>query len=66
MRLMGTVIGGSLLGLAGATFSLYTKYGWSESHTANYGWIILAIVIFGGWNPYRAATGAYAFGLLQV
>ena len=66
MRLIGTVIGGCLLGLAGATFSLYTKYGWSENHTANYGWIILAIVIFGGWNPYRAAAGAYSFGLLQV
>ncbi len=66
MRFIGTIIGGALLGLAGATFSLYTKYGWSESHTANYGWIILAIVIFGGWNPYRAAAGAYGFGLLQV
>ena len=52
--------------LAGATFSLYTKYGWSEGHTTNYGWIVLAIVIFGGWNPYRAAAGAYSFGLLQV
>ena len=66
MRFIGTVIGGSLLGLAGATFSLYTKYGWSEGHTTNYGWIILAIAIFGGWNPYRAAAGAYSFGLLQV
>jgi simple sugar transport system permease protein len=66
MRFLGTLIGGSLLGLAGATFSLYTKYGWSEGHTTNYGWIILAIAIFGGWNPYRAAVGAYSFGLLQV
>tara|TARA_B110000438_G_scaffold113051_1_gene110875 strand:+ start:3165 stop:4121 length:957 start_codon:yes stop_codon:yes gene_type:complete len=66
MRFIGTIIGGSLLGLAGATFSLYTKYGWSEGHTTNYGWIILAIAIFGGWNPYRAAVGAYSFGLLQV
>ena len=66
MRLMGTIIGGALLGLAGASFSLYSKYGWSEGHTTNYGWIILAIVIFGGWNPYRAAAGAYGFGLLQV
>lgn len=66
MRLYGTLIGGALLGLAGASFSLYTKYGWSEGHTTNYGWIVLAIVIFGGWNPYRAAVGAYSFGLLQV
>ena len=66
MRLLSCVMGGSLLGLAGASFSLYTKYGWSEGHTTNYGWIVLAIVIFGGWNPFRAAVGAYSFGLLQV
>ena len=66
MRMLGTIIGGSLLGLAGASFSLYTKYGWSESHTANYGWIILAIVIFGGWKPYRTAFGAIIFGFLEA
>ena len=66
MRLYATVIGGSFLGLAGASFSLYTKYGWSEGHTTNYGWIVLAIVIFGGWNPFRAAVGAYSFSLLQI
>ena len=45
---------------------LYTKYGWSDGHTANYGWIVLAIVIFGGWNPIRSAIGVYAFGALGV
>ena len=30
------------------------------------GWIALAIVIFGGWNPIRAAVGAYFFAALQV
>ena len=29
------------------------------------GWIVLAIVIFGAWNPVRVAFGAYLFGLLQ-
>jgi general nucleoside transport system permease protein len=29
------------------------------------GWIALAITIFGGWNPIRAAFGAYLFVLLQ-
>ncbi|MFT0814107.1 ABC transporter permease subunit [Synechococcus sp. OH20] len=52
---------GSLLGLAGAAFSLDFKAGWSHRHTAGYGWIALAIVIFGGWNP----LGAYLFGILQ-
>ena len=55
MRILGTLIGGFLIGIGGAAFSLHAKYGWSEGHTGNYGWICLAIVIFGGWNPIRAA-----------
>ncbi|MEN9222463.1 MAG: hypothetical protein Q6M04_08505, partial [Thermostichus sp. BF3_bins_97] len=64
-RYFYTLLGGSLLGLAGAAFSLDFKAGWSHRHTAGYGWIALAIVIFGGWNPLRAALGAYLFGILQ-
>jgi simple sugar transport system permease protein len=60
-----TLIGGALIGIAGAAFSLDFKAGWSHRHTAGYGWIALAIVIFGGWNPLRAAVGAYLFGVLQ-
>jgi general nucleoside transport system permease protein len=65
MRYVYTLIGGALLGIAGAAFSLDFKAGWSHRHTAGYGWIALAIVIFGGWNPLRAAFGAYFFGILQ-
>ena len=45
---------------------MHAKFGWSENHTGNYGWICLAIVIFGGWNPIRAAIGAYSFGVFQI
>ncbi len=65
-RFIYSVIGGILIGIGGATFSLEVKYGWSEGHTLNYGWIALAIVIFGGWNPVRASVGVYGFGILQV
>jgi simple sugar transport system permease protein len=41
------------------------KLGWSYNHTLGIGWIALAIVIFGGWSPLRAAVGAYLFGALQ-
>ncbi|HLO50546.1 MAG TPA: ABC transporter permease [Kamptonema sp.] len=64
-RYLYTMIGGALMGLAGAAFSLDFKAGWSQRHTAGYGWIALAIVIFGGWNPLRVALGAYLFGILQ-
>jgi simple sugar transport system permease protein len=65
MRYLYTLIGGALMGIAGAAFSLDFKAGWSYRHTGGYGWIALAIVIFGGWNPLRATFGAYLFGILQ-
>ncbi len=59
--------GGFLVGLAGAAFSLATKPGWGRPQGAEgTGWIALALVIFGGWNPLRAAMGAYLFSFLQV
>lgn len=65
MRYIYTLFGGALMGIAGAAFSLDFKAGWSYRHTGGYGWIALAIVIFGGWNPFRVALGAYLFGILQ-
>jgi ABC-type uncharacterized transport system permease subunit len=58
LRYLYTLVGGAMIGIAGAAFSLDFKAGWSHRHTAGYGWIALAIVIFGGWNPLRAALGA--------
>ena len=66
LRYVYTIIGGALAGVAGAAFSLDITLGWRAGLTTNIGWIALAIVIFGGWNPARAAVGAYLFGALQV
>jgi general nucleoside transport system permease protein len=65
LRYLYTVAGGALMGIAGAAFALDFKAGWSHRHTAGYGWIALAIVIFGGWNPLRVAVSCYLFGILQ-
>jgi ABC-type uncharacterized transport system permease subunit len=64
MRYGYTILGGSLVGFAGAAYSLSVKLGWSYHHTFGIGWIALAIVIFGGWDPLRVALGAYFFGAL--
>jgi simple sugar transport system permease protein len=67
MRYIYTVIGGAIIGLAGPTYSLSVKAGWNGTISGldGFGWIALSITIFGGWNPLRAAFGAYLFGLLQ-
>jgi len=58
LRYAYTMIGGSLVGLAGATYSLSVKLGWREDLSGE-GWIALAIVIFGLWIPARVALGAF-------
>ena len=65
VRYLYTALGGALVGLAGASYSLSVKLGWSHRLTAGVGWIALAIVIFGGWSPFRVAFGAYLFGALK-
>ena len=67
LRYIYTVLGGALIGLAGPIYSLSVKAGWKGTISGldGIGWIALAITIFGGWNPLRAALGAYLFALLQ-
>lgn len=67
LRYLYTILGGALVGLAGPMFSLSVKAGWKGTISGldGIGWIALAITIFGGWNPLRAAAGAYLFALLQ-
>ncbi|MBI5935617.1 MAG: ABC transporter permease [Chloroflexi bacterium] len=67
MRYFYTILGGAIIGLAGPTFSLSVKAGWKGTLSGldGIGWIALAITIFGGWNPLRAAFGAYLFAFLQ-
>jgi ABC-type uncharacterized transport system permease subunit len=67
MRYVYTIIGGAIIGLAGPAYSLNVKAGWMgyQSGLDGFGWIALSITIFGGWNPLRAAFGAYLFSLLQ-
>ena len=67
LRYFYTMLGGALVGLAGPMYSLSVKAGWKGTISGldGIGWIALAITIFGGWNPLRAAFGAYLFALLQ-
>lgn len=67
LRYLYTAIGGFLVGLAGPMYSLSVKVGWKGSISGldGLGWIVLAITIFGAWNPLRAAFGVYLFVFLQ-
>lgn len=66
VRYIYAMVGGALVGIAGASYTFSIKIGWSEGHTRGIGWIALAIVIFGGWSPIRGAIGAIFFGAAKA
>jgi ABC-type uncharacterized transport system permease subunit len=57
------VVGGMLIGIGGAYFSLVLNPFWVDNITAGRGWIAVGLVIFAFWDPVRAVFGAYLFGL---
>ena len=59
-RYLYTIAGGAIAGLAGPIYSLSVKAGWKGTISGldGIGWIVLAITIFGGWKPIRAALGS--------
>jgi general nucleoside transport system permease protein len=67
LRYFYTVLGGALIGMAGASYSLALKTGWSANPSMDGdGWIALAIVIFAGWHPARVVLGAYLLATLRA
>jgi len=65
-RLAAVVVGGGFCGLAGGYLSLAASHLWVEGMIAGRGWIAIALVIFAGWQPLRAALGALLFGGIEA
>lgn len=62
-RVVAVLIGGAFAGLAGATLVLAQVGTFAERMTAGRGFIAIAIVVLGRWNPVGAALAALLFGL---
>ncbi|MFN2201907.1 MAG: ABC transporter permease [Caldilineaceae bacterium] len=65
-RYMNTTLGGSLAGLAGGFLVLEAVGQFQEGMTAGRGFISLAAMIFGNWNPFGALAAATLFGYTQA
>lgn len=69
MRYVNVIIGGMIAGLGGAYFTIGSVGRFDEIMTAGKGFIGLAAMIFGKWNPIGAFTSSLIFGFadsLQV
>ncbi|MFM8423801.1 MAG: ABC transporter permease, partial [Chloroflexota bacterium] len=68
-RYVNVIAGGMIAGLGGAYFTLGSVGRFDEAMTAGKGFIGLAAMIFGNWNPIGAYTSSLIFGFadsLQV
>ncbi|MCB0044774.1 MAG: ABC transporter permease [Caldilineaceae bacterium] len=65
-RYVNTTMGGMLAGLAGAFLVLEAVGQFQEGMTAGRGFISLAAMIFGNWNPFGALGASLLFGYTQA
>ena len=69
MRFVNVTLGGMIAGLGGAYFTIGSVGRFDEILTAGKGFIGLAAMVFGNWNPIGAYTSSLIFGFadsLQV
>jgi ABC-type uncharacterized transport system permease subunit len=64
-RWEAVLLGGALAGLAGVFLAIGHVRTFSEDMIAGRGFIALAVVIFGRWNPWGIGAAALLFGLAQ-
>lgn len=61
-RFLTVVIAGLIAGLGGASYTLVSSSQFGQEMTGGAGYIALAAVIFGRWDPVRATLAALLFG----
>nr|MBA2255214.1 ABC transporter permease [Chloroflexota bacterium] len=61
MRYSALMIGGGMMGLGGAFFTLAALGSFTLDIVAGRGWVCVALVIFGRWGIGRAVVGALLF-----
>ena len=67
MRWTGVLISGALGGLGGLCYILAGVSVWKfENGVAGFGFLALAVMIFGQWKPTRIAIAALIFGLFRA
>ena len=64
-RTLCLVVGGAFMGVGGAFLTLAHQNMFLIDVIGGRGWVAIAMVIFGNWNPVKGTIGALIFGLLD-
>ena len=65
MRYLGVMLSGFLAGMGGFQFALTVQNCTSSGQVAGYGFLALAVMIFGNWTPLNIAFCSLLFGLFK-
>ena len=65
MRYAGVTIAGALAGMGGFVYSLTTSNCTSNGDVAGFGFLALAVMIFGNWKPLNIAGASLLFGVFK-
>ena len=65
MRYAGTTISGALAGMGGFVYALTTTNCTANGDVAGFGFLALAVMIFGNWKPLNIALSSLLFGLFK-
>ena len=65
MRYFGVAISGALAGIGGLVFVIPTSTNFNAT-VAGYGFLALAVLIFGQWKPMKILYAAFFFGLMKT
>lgn len=65
MRYMGVLISGALAGIGGLVYVIPTSTSFNAS-VSGYGFLALAVLIFGQWKPGKILLAALFFGIMKT
>ena len=65
-RTANTILGSAFAGLGGAFFTIGSGLAFTDNISAGNGYIALAAMILGKWNPVGAMSAAVMFGFAQA
>ena len=66
VRYLTVIVGGILSGIAGASLSIALTNVFQQGITAGIGFIVVALVYFGGWSPWGVLFGSLLFSTVNA
>jgi general nucleoside transport system permease protein len=66
MRYLTSILGGALIGLAGAYLPMVYTGTFTDGMVKGRGWLAIALTFFGGWRPMNILYGSLFFSGIEV